>query len=146
MVSQAVVLARRPHIIIATPGRLVDHLEHTRGFSLSALKYLVLDEADRMLGLDFEEEVRWIFFSLSIVTESLTYFNDIYYIIIITDQQAPRCDSAEEDDVAVLRHDDAESSEAAACVTRQPGQGCGEHEIRNPRSADTGVRILSRKV
>ena len=64
MVSQAVVLARRPHIIIATPGRLVDHLEHTRGFSLSALKYLVLDEADRMLGLDFEEEVRWIFFSL----------------------------------------------------------------------------------
>ena len=62
MVSQAVVLARRPHIIIATPGRLVDHLEHTRGFSLSALKYLVLDEADRMLGLDFEEEVRWIFF------------------------------------------------------------------------------------
>ena len=78
MVSQAVVLARRPHIIIATPGRLVDHLEHTRGFSLSALKYLVLDEADRMLGLDFEEEVRWIFFSLSIVTESLTYFNDIF--------------------------------------------------------------------
>jgi ATP-dependent RNA helicase DDX47/RRP3 len=44
--------------------KLVDHLEHTRGFSLSALKYLVLDEADRMLGLDFEEEVRWIFFSL----------------------------------------------------------------------------------
>ena len=57
MVSQAVVLARRPHIIIATPGRLVDHLEHTRGFSLANIKYLVLDEADRMLGLDFEEEI-----------------------------------------------------------------------------------------
>ncbi|CAM9679985.1 unnamed protein product, partial [Chrysoparadoxa australica] len=37
--------------------RLVDHLENTKGFSLRACKYLVLDEADRMLGMDFEEEI-----------------------------------------------------------------------------------------
>ena len=46
-----------PHIIVATPGRLVDHLENTKGFNLNSLKYLVLDEADRILNLDFEKEV-----------------------------------------------------------------------------------------
>jgi ATP-dependent RNA helicase DDX47/RRP3 len=34
-------------------GRLLDHLENTKGFSLKYLKYLVLDEADRLLDLDF---------------------------------------------------------------------------------------------
>ena len=38
-------------------GRLVDHLENTKGFNLKKLKYLVLDEADRILNLDFEKEV-----------------------------------------------------------------------------------------
>lgn len=53
MMEQAVALAKRPHIIVATPGRLQDHLEHTKGFSLRTLKYLVLDEADRLLDMDF---------------------------------------------------------------------------------------------
>lgn len=57
MMTQAVALAKKPHIIIATPGRLIDHLEKTKGFNLSALKYLVLDEADRILNMDFEKEV-----------------------------------------------------------------------------------------
>uniref|UniRef100_A0AC34QUR2 RNA helicase n=1 Tax=Panagrolaimus sp. JU765 TaxID=591449 RepID=A0AC34QUR2_9BILA len=55
--AQTLALARRPHIIIATPGRLVDHLEETKGFNLRSLKFLVLDEADRMLNLDFEIEL-----------------------------------------------------------------------------------------
>ena len=41
MVSQAVALAKRPHVVIATPGRLQDHLENTKGFSLRGIKYLV---------------------------------------------------------------------------------------------------------
>jgi ATP-dependent RNA helicase DDX47/RRP3 len=55
--AQAVALAKRPHIIVATPGRLVDHLENTKGFSLRSAKFLVLDEADRILTLDFEKEL-----------------------------------------------------------------------------------------
>ncbi|KAF8831384.1 DEAD-domain-containing protein [Lentinula edodes] len=51
--AQAVALAKKPHIIVATPGRLNDHLENTKGFSLRNLKYLVLDEADRLLDMDF---------------------------------------------------------------------------------------------
>lgn len=57
MMAQSITLSRKPHIIVATPGRLVDHLENTKGFSLSKLKYLVLDEADRLLDLDFGTEI-----------------------------------------------------------------------------------------
>ena len=38
----------------------VDHLENTKGFNLRQLKYLVMDEADRMLSMDFEEELNKI--------------------------------------------------------------------------------------
>lgn len=57
MVSQSLQLAKKPHILIATPGRLVDHLENTKGFNLKAIKYLVMDEADRILNMDFEIEL-----------------------------------------------------------------------------------------
>ncbi|PIK61729.1 vasa-like gene-2 [Apostichopus japonicus] len=60
MMTQSLQLAKKPHIVIATPGRLVDHLENTKGFSLKALKYLVMDEADRILNMDFEVEVEKI--------------------------------------------------------------------------------------
>ncbi|XP_043804776.1 DEAD-box ATP-dependent RNA helicase 10 isoform X3 [Manihot esculenta] len=57
MVQQAIALGKRPHIIVVTPGRLVDHLSNTKGFSLRTLKYLVLDEADRLLNEDFEKSL-----------------------------------------------------------------------------------------
>ncbi|XP_055927153.1 probable ATP-dependent RNA helicase DDX47 [Argiope bruennichi] len=57
MVTQSLALSKKPHIIIATPGRLIDHLENTKGFSLRALKFLIMDEADRILDMDFEQEV-----------------------------------------------------------------------------------------
>ena len=53
MVPQSIALGKKPHIVVATPGRLLDHLENTKGFSLRNLKYLVMDEADRLLDLDF---------------------------------------------------------------------------------------------
>ncbi|KAI9884042.1 MAG: ribosomal RNA processing protein [Watsoniomyces obsoletus] len=53
MVTQAIALGKKPHIVVSTPGRLLDHLENTKGFSLRTLKYLVMDEADRLLDLDF---------------------------------------------------------------------------------------------
>lgn len=37
MVSQAIALGKKPHIVVATPGRLLDHLENTKGFSLRNL-------------------------------------------------------------------------------------------------------------
>jgi ATP-dependent RNA helicase DDX47/RRP3 len=57
MTQQSIALGRNPHILVATPGRLLDHLTNTKGFHLRKLRYLVLDEADRMLSLDFEKEL-----------------------------------------------------------------------------------------
>ncbi|KAF6136844.1 hypothetical protein GIB67_043233 [Kingdonia uniflora] len=55
--QQAIALAKRPHIVVATPGRLMDHLTNTKGFHLRDIKYLVLDEADRLLNDDFEKTI-----------------------------------------------------------------------------------------
>jgi len=49
-------LQHAPHIIVATPGRLLDHLQKAT-VSLDALKTLVLDEADRMLDMGFSEAI-----------------------------------------------------------------------------------------
>lgn len=43
MMSQSIALSKRPHVVVATPGRLQDHLENTKGFSLRGLQYLVSD-------------------------------------------------------------------------------------------------------
>ncbi|MFP5417035.1 MAG: DEAD/DEAH box helicase, partial [Actinomycetes bacterium] len=52
-------LARGVHVVVGTPGRIMDHLE--RGtLDLSQLKYLVLDEADEMLNMGFAEDVEQI--------------------------------------------------------------------------------------
>ncbi|ORX58049.1 DEAD-domain-containing protein [Hesseltinella vesiculosa] len=57
MMSQAIALSKRPHILVCTPGRLHDHLENTKGFNLRQLKYLIMDEADRLLDLDFGPKI-----------------------------------------------------------------------------------------
>ncbi|XP_030382408.1 probable ATP-dependent RNA helicase Dbp45A [Scaptodrosophila lebanonensis] len=50
-------LMQRPHIVVAMPGRLADHLTGCDTFSFDNLKYLVVDEADRMLNGDFDESL-----------------------------------------------------------------------------------------
>ena len=52
-------LRRGAHVIVATPGRVMDHMK--RGsLSLEALRYLVLDEADEMLQMGFIDDVEWV--------------------------------------------------------------------------------------
>lgn len=49
-------LQRTPHVVVGTPGRILDHLERET-FALSGLRVLVLDEADRMLDMGFLESI-----------------------------------------------------------------------------------------
>ena len=49
-IRQSQDLDRRPHVVVATPGRLADHIRNNATLSLSRVKYLVLDEADRLLS------------------------------------------------------------------------------------------------
>ena len=52
-------LERGCHLLVATPGRLVDIVDRGR-ISLANIRYLVLDEADRMLDMGFEVQIRQI--------------------------------------------------------------------------------------
>lgn len=59
MHKQLQAIGRDPHIVIATPGRLNDHLEQ-KTVRLTNVKILVLDEADRMLDMGFAPQIKRI--------------------------------------------------------------------------------------
>ncbi|KAJ2847675.1 ATP-dependent RNA helicase [Coemansia erecta] len=53
-------LIKGVNLLIATPGRLLDHLQNTKGFIFKNIKTLVIDEADRILDNGFEDEMKAI--------------------------------------------------------------------------------------
>ncbi|KAK4483608.1 hypothetical protein RD792_010807 [Penstemon davidsonii] len=53
-------IAKGANLLVATPGRLLDHLQNTKGFIYKNLKCLIIDEADRILEANFEEEMKQI--------------------------------------------------------------------------------------
>jgi ATP-dependent RNA helicase RhlE len=59
MQRQLKLLRNNPHVIIATPGRLLDHMDNGR-LNLSQVAVLVLDEADRMLDMGFAPQIKKI--------------------------------------------------------------------------------------
>ena len=59
MVVQLRALSRGAHLIVGTPGRIMDHLER-KSLVLDNLSMLVLDEADEMLRMGFIDDVEWI--------------------------------------------------------------------------------------
>ncbi|XP_072094749.1 probable ATP-dependent RNA helicase DDX27 [Mobula birostris] len=58
--TQEASLRAGPDVLIATPGRLIDHLHNCPSFDLSSIEVLILDEADRMLDEYFEEQMKEI--------------------------------------------------------------------------------------
>lgn len=72
MQPQVRALARHPRLIIATPGRLVDHLQR-RTIQLSQVQILVLDEADRMLDMGFAPQLSQILKHLPSARQTLFF-------------------------------------------------------------------------
>jgi ATP-dependent RNA helicase DDX18/HAS1 len=58
--TEAERLVKGVNLMVSTPGRLLDHLQNTSGFVYRNLACLVIDEADRILEIGFEEEMRQI--------------------------------------------------------------------------------------
>lgn len=58
--EQEAVLRTKPDVVIATPGRFIDHMNNSAGFQVDTIEILVLDEADRMLEEGFESQLNEI--------------------------------------------------------------------------------------
>ncbi|KAJ6102442.1 hypothetical protein N7486_004869 [Penicillium sp. IBT 16267x] len=58
--SEKARLRKGLNILVATPGRLADHLDNTQVLDVSNVRWLVLDEGDRLMDLGFEEELQGI--------------------------------------------------------------------------------------
>mmetsp|Transcript_27062 Transcript_27062/g.46336 ORF Transcript_27062/g.46336 Transcript_27062/m.46336 type:complete len:734 (+) Transcript_27062:31-2232(+) len=58
--TQETSLRTRPDIVVATPGRMIDHLRNAQSITLDSVEVLILDEADRLLDMGFTEEVNEI--------------------------------------------------------------------------------------
>ncbi|KAL8946375.1 MAG: hypothetical protein Q9222_007216, partial [Ikaeria aurantiellina] len=58
--SEKARLRKGLNVLVATPGRLVDHLQHTEVLDVAKVRWLVLDEGDRLMELGFEEDVKRI--------------------------------------------------------------------------------------
>jgi ATP-dependent RNA helicase DDX27 len=56
--SQEAALRLGPDVVIATPGRLIDHLHNAPSFHLANVEVLILDEADRMLDEFFADQMK----------------------------------------------------------------------------------------
>jgi len=71
--SQAAELRTGPEIVVATPGRLLDHVTNSPGVSLGDVEFLVLDEADRLLDLGFQDEVHELIKACPIQRQTLLF-------------------------------------------------------------------------
>ena len=65
------------NILVATPGRLLDHLQNTKNFLFKNLQCLIIDEADRILDVGFEEELKRI---VKLLPSKYSFY--YYYLII----------------------------------------------------------------
>jgi len=71
--NEAEKIEKGVNILVATPGRLLDHLQNTRGFNVANLQCLIIDEADRILEQGFEDEMKAIVKLLPTTRQSMLF-------------------------------------------------------------------------
>ena len=72
MAIQRTILKKNPRVIIATPGRLMDHIER-RTINMNDTNYFVLDEADRMLDMGFVHDIKKIIKNCHNIKQTLLF-------------------------------------------------------------------------
>ncbi|KAK8390198.1 hypothetical protein O3P69_013046 [Scylla paramamosain] len=73
IVGQGRELSHAPHVVVATPGRLADLLQNSPDFTLKRIKFLVLDEADRLMDGRFDKQLHTIWAALPEKRQTLLF-------------------------------------------------------------------------
>lgn len=76
MITQALELSKKPHVVVATPGRLADHIRSSDTFSIKKIQFLILDEADRLLEqgcTDFTKDLEVILAAVPAKRQTLLF-------------------------------------------------------------------------
>ncbi|MCO5553642.1 hypothetical protein L7F22_007167 [Adiantum nelumboides] len=89
VMSEMIALGKGPHVVVGTPGSFAYHLANTKGFNLRSLKFLVLDEADRLLDLDFEQEMDEILKLIPKERQTFLYSATMTSRALAIDQELP---------------------------------------------------------
>lgn len=91
--AEAAKLVKGVNILVATPGRLLDHLNNTKDFLFKNLQCLIIDEADRVLDIGFEEELKQIVrilpstYIVICLKVSIMYFIELILISFYTEKR-----------------------------------------------------------
>ena len=73
LIEQSILLSKRPHVVIATPGRMRHHLQSAQPPDISKAQFLVLDEADRLISGGFASELEIILSKMSPKRKTLLF-------------------------------------------------------------------------
>ncbi|ROL44087.1 putative ATP-dependent RNA helicase DDX49 [Anabarilius grahami] len=76
MVYQGLELSKKPHVVVATPGRLADHIRSSDTINLNRIQFLILDEADRLLEqgcTDFTKDLEVILSAVPAKRQTLLF-------------------------------------------------------------------------
>ncbi len=102
MKSQEIALRLGPDVVIATPGRLIDHLHNAPAFNLANVEVLVLDEADRLVLNSY-------FCSQCVQVRILCYFQNVGRILRGTDERGYQTLRYNQTDHVVFSNNDGRS-------------------------------------
>jgi ATP-dependent RNA helicase DDX47/RRP3 len=97
--SQAAALARKPHIVVATPGRVLWHMTNTTGINFDTVRTVILDEADKLLSANFEPALRGILQNVAeerrtgLFSATLTPQVDKLVALALRPSETVRCDA-----------------------------------------------------
>nr|XP_057927500.1 probable ATP-dependent RNA helicase DDX31 [Doryrhamphus excisus] len=132
------------NILISTPGRLVDHIKHTLSIAFSAVRWLVLDEADRTLDLGFEKD-------LSVICNALNSSGPNRQNVLLSATLTPGvnrlADVCVKEPITIHVSDPASAGPAAvAAVTSDPAPGSRWESFAVPPALRQFVVMVPSKV
>ncbi|KNC46855.1 DEAD/H box polypeptide 31 [Thecamonas trahens ATCC 50062] len=138
--SEKASLRKGVSILVATPGRLLDHLQMTKSFKHSGLRWFVLDEADRLLDLGFEDTLMAI---IEVLTRMRVFSSELVTVLVsatLTDnvQKLAKL-SLVKPELVLLEDSETSSSRLGALVPRKAGEP--EREASEGGSGPTSTDV-----